>query len=355
MPVQGLVPLRRRLFGRQNALGDSVPATRAYPFGGVPSVNRNWTVPGGDFGALDPVAPPVLGASENTASYTADPVNYNDLPLMLSAFFGGAVDPTGAGTAKTWNYQPASLTADDFDYFSHEFGDDVTTDWFQFVDGILDSLTIDSPEQGGGVLTADMSWRFGDVRSTGSTDYPVVGTVPVSTMVPDPTAIPIYLKDMSLYVDSTPGGLGGTQLTDALHKFTFNGTQAVDEKRYANGTQSFSPQAYGRGPREMEIVLQYAKTADTVGTGSESDAWHSDTAVDRYLRLEAISTALAEAGTPYSWTLNMPMRYFTREETNIGNNTTVTLTGRAFYEPDTLLYAIDTTVINTLAAGEFSS
>ena len=43
MPVQGLVRLRRHLFGRQQAHGTKVAATRAYPFSGTPDNGLNWT------------------------------------------------------------------------------------------------------------------------------------------------------------------------------------------------------------------------------------------------------------------------------------------------------------------------
>ena len=72
---------------------------------------------------------------------------------------------------------------------------------------------------------------------------------------------------------------------DALHTFTLRFDQEMDLKRYANGSQTFDIDAYGPGARTIELEATFAKTADTVGTGSESDAWMSDTAVDRYVRL----------------------------------------------------------------------
>lgn len=355
MPVAGLVRLRRHLFGRQTAFGNPEPATRAYPFSGVPSVNLNWTETEGDFGSLDPVAAPTRGIPDLSASLTSPVLNYNDLPLMLGATFGGGVTPTGGGTAKTWDYPIASLTADDVDVFSYEFGDDVQTDWFQLTDGIVTDLTINSPEEGAGKLDASMTWKFAEAASTGSTDSPVSGTVPFDDAVPDVAAIPVYLQDAKVYIDSAAGSLGSTQLTDAVHNFSLHVSQEVDEKRYVNGTQSFKAQNYGRGARSIEMTLQFAKMADTVGTGSESDAWFSDTSVNRFLKIVFTSTELAQAATPYKWTLTMPMRYFTREETSIGQNTTVTLVAHAFYEPATLMYAIDTTVINTLAIASYES
>jgi hypothetical protein len=45
---------------------------------------------------------------------------------------------------------------------------------------------------------------------------------------------------------------------------------------------------------------------------------------------------------------SMPMRYYTREDGEIGGNETVTLTGKAFLEPNVLQYAFTTEVVCTL-------
>jgi hypothetical protein len=356
MPVQGLVKLRRHLFGRQSAFGNVEPATRAYPFGGVPDVNLNWEDPAGDFGSIDPIAPPTRGAPDIGASLTAERVNYNDLPLMLCAMFGGGETPTGGGTAKTWTHTPASLTADDFDYFSYEFGDDVVTDWYQLRDGILTDLEITGTDQG--PLSGSMTWLFTHASSTGSTDSPVEGSVPGAATV-DSAAVPVYLKDGSIFIDSTPGALGSTQILDALHSFRLHITQEVDQKRFANGSQEFEINGFGRGARMIELEATYAKTADTVGVGSESDAWMSDIAVDRFIRLYFESTAFAQtAGSPdipYSWTVDMPARYYTRTEGDIGGNTTVVLTAHAFLETVTLDQVFESTLVNTLALTGFQS
>jgi hypothetical protein len=355
MPIQGLTRLRRHQFGRQNALGDAVPANRAYPFSGVPDVNLNWTDPEGDFGSIDPVAAPTRGLPEIGAALTAAVLNYNDLTLIACGFFGGGETPAGGGTAKTWTHTPASLTADDFDLFTYEFGDDVVEDWFQLRDGILTEFEISGENQG--PLTASMTWSFAHAASTGSTDSPVEGSVPTSLSV-DAAAIPIYLKDASLFIDSAAGSIGGTQISDALHSFRLRGTQEVDRKRFANGSQQFEINGYGRGARALELEMVFAKTDDTVGTGSESDAWMSDEAVNRYVRLAFESLAMAQtAGTPdipYSWMVDIPLRYYTRTDGEQGGNTTVALMGHAFYDA-TLTFPIESTLVNTLADAGFSS
>lgn len=354
MPIQGFVRLRRHLFGRQGVFGTKVAATRAYPFSGTPSVDLAWTDPEIDAGSRYPVAAPYRGASDLTASLEAPSLGYNSLPIMLSAFFGGNVEPTGAGTAKTWLYEPSADDIDELDPYTYQFGDDVLTDWYQFGDGILESFEITGPE-GLGALSASMSWRFGSVASTGSTDYPVTGTVPTPGLAVDPNEVPIFLKDLGIYIASDPDDLGTSQITDALHTFTLRFSQELDQKRFANADQSFDIDGYGPGLVTIELESTFAKTADTVGTGSESDAWMSDTAVSRYIRIAGDSTAVAEEGTPdipYSVLFEAPMRYYTREEGDIGGNTTVVLTARAFYDPTDFEGAFRAEVVNTLTEAE---
>lgn len=345
MAVQGLVRLRKHQLGRQLNMGTVVPATRAYPFSGTPDVDLGWIDPEVDAGSRDPVAAPYRGPSELTAGLDFPTLNYNDVPLIMCGFFGGDVSPTGGGTAKTWHHEPASETVDELDPFTYEFGDDVLTDWYQFGDSVVESFEITGAE-GLGALSATTSWRMGSAGSTGATDMGETGTVPTPGLTVATTDVPLFLKDASIFIASTIGGLGAGQVLDALHSFVLRGTQEIDLKRYANGTQSFDISDYGPGAREIELELTFAKTADTVGIGSESDAWMSDTAVNRYIQLTFESLEEAQSGIPYSWDVVIPARYYTRTEGELGNNTTVVLTGHAFFDGTNPVF--ESTLINTL-------
>jgi hypothetical protein len=359
MTVLGLTRLRRHLLGRQTAFGTPIAAMRAYPFSGVPNPDLNWTDTEGDFGSRVIVAAPYRGIPNLQAPLTQSSLNYNDLSAQLAAFFGGAVSPSGAGTAKIWDWTPDYTAAGAPDLFSYERGSDTDgtggkpNDWFQWTDGILTGLTIDSPEDGRGVLTSSMQWQFGDVKYAGNSED--VAAVPSITDVPDTDPTPIYLKDCKVYINTDPSDIGGDQITDAVHKFTLALTQEVDQKRYVNGSQAFDLDGYGMGAVLIQPTIVFGKTADTVGVGSESDAWFSDTAVPRYLQVAFESTRVAEEGAPdipYSWMFSMPLRYYTREEGEIGQNETVTLTGKAFLDSDVLDYAFSTELVNTLAEAD---
>ncbi len=351
-PIQGFVRLRKHQFGRQAAFGTPVAATRAYPVQGVPDVNLAWTDREVDEGSRFRIAAPYRGPEELTGPYTDDAVEYNTLSMLMSALFGGGETPTGGGTAQTWHFRPSSLTVDDPDVYTEEFGDDVLTDWYQFSDGVLESVEL-TGEEGLGPIKGSYSWLYGAWASTGSTDAPVVGTVPTPDLALDPNGVIMYLKDMGIYIADSLAGLSGGQVVDALHAFALRINVEWDKKRFANRAQTFDISGYGPGLIGIELDCTFAKTEDTVGTGSESDAWMSDEAVNRYVQLSFLSTVLAQSpSTFYAADLIMPMRYYTRAETDINGNTAIVLTAHAFYDPDDAEYAFDATIVNTLTEAD---
>lgn len=202
-------------------------------------------------------------------------------------------------------------------------------------------------------LTGTQKWRHGSISSTGSTDSPVSGTVPTASLSVATDDVVVYGKDLGIYLADSPYDLAGGLVDMALYTFTLRASQEVDIKRWATGNQSFDIDAYGRGPISVELECSWAKTSDIVGTGSESDHWMADNAVNRYARIAATSTAEAQTSIPYSWTTDMPMRYYTRTEGESGNNTLVVLTGHAFYDPDLFDGFFTSDVVNTLANTNF--
>jgi len=359
--VEGLTRYRAHNFGRQSAMNTPVAAVGRYPFKGVPDVNPNWTDDDIDVGSLDTVAAPWPAAPDLTAPLTCPSLRYNMIPLLMCGVFGGGVDDEAegsAGTGKKWTHTPASLTVDDVDVFTYEHGDDDLDDWFQLSDGIIETLEISGPE-GLGPLTVSSSWRFGHVGNTGSTDFPVTGTVPTPDLELDPDAARVFLKDMGIYIASSIAGLSGGQILNKLHSFTWRVTGNVDQKRWANADQSFDIDAYSRATRMIELVLTFAKGDDITGTGSESDAWLSKTAVGRYIRFAATSEEIADLNgadpdIPYSWQVTSPMRYYTRETTDSGGNSVVVLTACAYFDgADGDLGAVcESVAVTTLATAD---
>jgi hypothetical protein len=357
MAVRGLTKLRRHQFGRQAAFGTPVAATKTYLLSGVPEVELNWTDPEVDAGALVQVAAPHREAPDLTAPLDIPQLRYNYLPLLFSGFFGGQVVPTGGGTAKTWTYDPSAVTpVDDLDPFTYEFGDDVEEDWYQLTDGVLETFEIMIPV-GLGACTGSASWRFGDVASTGSTDSPVSGTVPTD-LTADANEAVLYGKDLAIYIADTQAGLAAGQIEDALYSGTIRFSGDLDQKRYANGTQTFEVSDIVRANILVEYEFRFAKTTEIVGTGSESDDWMSDQSVDRYMRLLWTSTVEAQGGTFHSLDLSSPTRYRTRTEDAEGGNSVVVLTAQAWYDADDFDGFLNAVIVNTLteaALGEAGS
>ncbi len=355
MTIQGFTRLRKQQFGRQTSIGTNVQAKRAYPFRGVPDPNLNWTDPDIDVGSIDPVASPIRGIPALSAALTDGGLKYNNLPIQLSAIFGGGVDGSpGASPGQTWTLEPASTDPlDAYDVYTYEFGDDVVTDYYQLGDGTLSRLEITGPE-GLAALTTSMTWQFGSFRDTGSSDSPVTGTVPTPGLTVANDDVVVYLKDASIFIATDFYDLDSSQITDALHSFILRINQATDEKRFVNGTQTFDVSGYGRGARTIELELTFAKTDDTVGTGSESDAWMSDNVVNRYVKVVFESVDLVSTGpdVPYSWEFSMPMRYFTRAEDAVGGNTVIKLTGHAFFDDGDFNGVFRSVLVNTLPTAE---
>lgn len=355
MAVVGLVKARKHQFGRQDVFGTKVAATRAYPFKGVPSVDLQWTDPDVDVGSIVTTVAPQRGIGAFTAALTDPQLSYNNVPLLMEGVLGGNVNPTG-GAIETWTHKPSAVDPlDDPSVFTYEFFDDTgADDAFQLGDGVLDSVDITGPD-GLGALTTSMTWRFGSAASNSSTDSPPSPAVPTASLNVDANPPLVYLKDMGLYIASTAAGLGAGQILDALHTFSLTITQENDDKRFANATQTFDVSDRSRTGYTVELALTLAKTSDIVGTGSETDAWFSDDAVNRYVRLAFTSTTIISGATPYSWIIEFPMRYYTRTEADSAGNAVVVLTGHAWYDSGTFAGFFSSVVKNSLHAANLGS
>lgn len=337
MTVQGLTHLRFNQVAKQSVIGTAVAATRRVPWRGAVTYNPNRTDPDVDVGSLDPVITPYQAATDLEWSPTG-PITFDDLPIRLSAGLKGGVSPTGGGTAKTWAFQVSSLTADPFDYWTNEFGDDTeATDTIIGFGGVADSLEETLPEDGGPWTFSD-NWIF-----AGGT----LGSDGTNSLTVDDTPVFAFGTDTTVYMDTVPGSIGISPLVDAVHGATIRVSNNLDRKRYMNGSNSrFQLSGYGRGAREIELTLTLAKTAATI---AEANTLDDSSVAARYFSVNTVSTALAQAATPYRYTRKGAFRLFSRAEGEIGGNATIVLTYRAFYD-STLGYAYRAEVVDQLTA-----
>jgi hypothetical protein len=232
----------------------------------------------------------------------------------------------------------SSLTADPFDYFTNEFGDDTeATDGIIAFGGVIDTFEEEMPEDLGPWEIND-EWVF-----AGAT----LGQNLTDGLNVDASPIFVFGADTDIDMDPTPGAIGSTKLDDALHSATFRISNNLDQKRFANGSNTrFQLAGYGRGERVGELTLVFAKTAATI---AEANTLDDDPVPSRYFEISTVSTSEAQAGTPYRYTRRMAARLFERAEGEIGGNSTIELTYRTFYD-STLGYAIRAEIVNTLTA-----
>lgn len=335
MPIQGQTRFRRHQVGLQAAFGSNTSATRRLPYRGATVVDPAREDPDVDVGSLDPILAPYNGPKSVSGTWEGK-LAYDDAPYLWAGLIKGGVTPTG-GTAKSWTFQAASLTADDFAYFTDEWGDDVSSDFI-----IAGSLVLESLEIGFG---EDLSaW---DVNASTIAARAQLGTGPTGGLVIDDTPQWVYGADTEVYLDSTYSTIGTTKLTDAIHGATLRVTNNLDQKRFANGSNTrFELAGYGRGAREIELELVVAKTTATIAEAATLD---DEPVPERFIELRTTSPEIITGSTPFSQSIRVPGRLISRSDGEIGGNSTITLTYRGFYDSD-LGYALRAVVVNTLAS-----
>lgn len=335
MPIQGFIRFRRHQVGKQSAFASNTSATRRLPYRGALVVDPAREDPDVDVGSLDPVLAPLAGPKSVTGSWEGKAA-FDDLPYLYSGALKGGVSATGA-TAKTWTYQVASLTADDFDYFTDEWGDDVSSDYIIAGSGVIDSL-----ELGFGDDLSAFDVNAGTVYARAQ-----IGTGPTGGLSVDDTPNWVYGADTEIFLDSVFGSIGTTKLTDAIHGATVRVNNNLDQKRFANGSNTrFELAGYGRGPREIEVELVLAKTTATVAEAATLD----DTPVpERFIELRTTSPEIITGSTPYSNSIFVAAYLVSRSDGEIGGNSTITLTYRGRYDSD-LGYVLRAVTVNTLAS-----
>lgn len=332
MSVSGLQRLRKHQIGWQTSFASNVAATKVLPYRGAIVIDPQLTDPEVDVGSLDSVLGPFAGAANYTGTWEGK-LAYNDAPDLWAGLLRGGVAPTGA-TAKQHIFQAASLTQDTFPYLSDQWGDDVVTDWINGGSGIINGLTLGFDEDlGAWDVNADL--LFARAAFGGPTGGLTVDSAPTW----------VYGADTEVFLDATTGAIGTTKLVDSVHRASIAVTPNNDPKRFANGSNTrFQLSNFGRGSREIEIVLGVAKTTATTAERQRID---DAPPVEKYIELRSTAPEIITGSTPYSQSIRCPVRLISATDVEFGeNNTGYELTYRARYN-STLLYAIRVVTVTT--------
>jgi hypothetical protein len=336
MPIQGFTRFRKHQLGLQSVIGTRVAATRPMSWRGAISINPNRSDPDVDVGSLDPVLAQITGAVDVEASVTG-PMVFDELPYRWAAAGKGGVTSTGA-VAKVWAFQLASLTADSFDYFSDEWGDDTADSASGGIlahGGVIDSFSEEMPEDLG-VWTISDDWVYAGATFGNRT---ALGSISSNSNTF------AYGADTEFYLDTTAGGIGGTKLTDDIHAASLSISNNLDRKRYANGSNTrFQLAGYGRGAREITWTLTRAKTTAALAEQATLD---DEPVPTRFIEFKTTSPAIITGSTAYQYRRRGAVQLVSVEDGEIGGNTTLTFTYRGQYDA-TLGYAIRADITNTL-------
>lgn len=332
MSVSGLQRLRSHQLGFQTSFGSNTAATKKLPYRGAIEIDPQLEEYDVDVGSLDPWLPPRPGAANYTGTWEG-PLFFNNEPDLWAGILKGGVTPTGA-VAKTHVFQAASLTQDTFPYFTDQWGDDVTNDWIHGGSGIIDELEVGFDEDLG-PWNVNASLLFARANFGGPT-----GGLSIDT---NPT--PVTGADSEIYVDSAVGSIGTTKWSDAVHTASIRVGANNDPKRFANGSNTrFQIANFGRGQREIEIVLG---TAKTTATTTERQTIDDGPPAQRYLELKTTSPTIITGSTPYSVSRRFAARLISATDAEFGeNNTGYEFTYRARYD-STLGYAIRVVTVTT--------
>lgn len=338
--VQGFTRFRKLQVGHQSVIGTAVPATRVLPYRSLAVINPNRTDPDVDVGSLDPIIAPYATSLEVTVPGASGPQTYDDLAIRLDAAIKGGVSPTGptGGTAYTWTYTAASLTADPFSYWTVQTGDDTSDSAGAGINAfgaVIDTFSMQMGEDLGPWTVSD-DWIAAGAAYGNRTGALSIASSPAF----------MFGADTAFYLDSNALAIGVTPIDAAVRGASLTISNNLDQKRYASGSNTrFNLQAYGRGTRTIELTLTVEKTTAMIAEALTLD----DTPTpNRYIKIAASSTELAGTAIPYSCNIFLPVRLFSVSEGEIGGNANYTFTYHGFYD-STTTYAFKAIVVNKLA------
>lgn len=210
-------------------------------------------------------------------------LTYSELSYLLSGCMAYAAPvQQGATTAYKWTHTPATYAEDTVKTYTFEQGGAVRAHKFDY--GVIAGFGFE--------ITRDAATISGSIFGQELTDG--------ITLTASPTAIentPVVPKHVSVYLDTTSGGLGGTKLSGVLK------TQGSFESKYAMqwavdaANASFRDSVESEPTAQMKLLVE----ADSAGMAHLATARLGQT---RFIRVEAVSDQLAGTAIFYRMTFD---------------------------------------------------
>jgi hypothetical protein len=238
-----------------------------------------------------------MGTKYNTLFYPAKDwteaqvsgfATYTELAYPLSGIMKTAVI-TGASADKTWVWEPSATAADNIKTFSVQVGESGAGNASKFAYGTFNEFGLtfsrDSVELSGAM--------FGRKYSAGATLTGSPATIAL---------VPVLPTQVSVYLDSTVGGLGTTKLTDVLRaewrmSNRFSPYWTVDSANDSWKAPVEVPPTF-EGRLLMQANTQALDLLALLRAGTK-----------RYLRIVATGGTIPTTAVPYSLTLDTSIAF----------------------------------------------
>lgn len=232
------------------------------------------------FSRFRPMGSKVAGAivpnQDSTSWDVSGQGSYSELIYPFCSVLGNVTPSTVDTSAKLWTFTPAARSEDTVKTYTVEAGSSTRA------------------QKAGYVLFTGVELTFN------RTDGVTLGGSAFGQQIQDnitltasPTAVedvPILPTHLDVYVDATSAGIGGTKMTRDFNA-VFRATDRFGQVWPINSTNA----SYGSHVEtEPTFQIELTVSADTQGMGFLTNARNGDT---RYIRLAAVSTALAGAAT----------------------------------------------------------
>ncbi len=289
--VVGVEALRKINLGREGTAGTAVPATSRWRGTGAPEDLRSVVFPRETVGYLTGMDRNYTERLFGGFAMESTPATFEQLPHILEAgvkaIGTGVADGTGSGKIYTYTFPTTSLNT--VKTYTIEGGDNQQAEEMEYA--FVDNFSLSG--KSGEAVMMGAEWIGRQVTNTTFTTNATL-----------PTVETILFGKGKLYIDTSGGTLGTTQVSSTLLAMEFTGKTGILPKFTADGALYFTFINYVMP--ELELKLTYEHNASAV---TEKTAWRAET--PRLIQVKFEGTTLGTAGvyTAKTIKINLAGRY----------------------------------------------